>query len=114
MTSPTGPESGPTTETYLEVQASDEFAGLRSRFRRWVFPVTAAFLAWYLLYVVMSAWARDFMGQQVIGNINVGLVFGLLQFVSTFYIAWAYERHMNRHVDPAADRIQAEIEGDVR
>jgi uncharacterized membrane protein (DUF485 family) len=113
---PTPPESNsrPTTDTYIETQASDEFAGLRSKFRRWVFPVTAAFLAWYLLYVVMSAWAREFMGQQVIGNINVGLVFGLLQFVSTFYIAWAYERHMNRHVDPVADRIQTELEGDVR
>ena len=104
----------PTAMTYVETQASTEFEGLRSKYRRWVFPVTVAFLAWYLLYVVMSAWARDFMGQEVVGNINVGLIFGVLQFVSTFAIAWAYSRHMSRHVDPVADRIRAEVEGGGR
>ena len=38
-----------------------------------------AFLAWYLLYVVLSNWAADFMSIKVVGNINVALVFGLLQ-----------------------------------
>ncbi len=47
-------------------------------------------MTWYLLYVVMSMWAHDFMSTKVVGNINVALVFGLLQFVSTFLIAWLY------------------------
>ena len=33
------------------------------------------------------------MGTKVVGNINVALVFGLLQFVSTFVIAWLYSRY---------------------
>ena len=32
----------------------------------------------------MSNWATGFMSTQVVGNINVALVFGLLQFVTTF------------------------------
>ena len=43
------------------------------------------------------------MGKQVVGNINVALIFGLGQFVSTFLIAWLYSRYMNRHVDPLAE-----------
>ena len=51
------------------------------------------------------------MGTKVVGNINVALVFGLLQFVSTFLIAWLYARYADRKLDPLADRIRAEIEG---
>ena len=47
------------------------FVDLRRRFRNFVFPMTVAFLAWYLLYVVLSAFARDFMDTKVVGNINV-------------------------------------------
>ncbi len=85
---------------YVELHQTPEFSELRSKFRRFVFPATAAFMSWYLLYVVMSMWAHDFMSKQVVGNINVALVFGLLQFASTFLIAWLYGRYMHKNVDP--------------
>ena len=44
------------------------------------------------------------MAIKVLGNINVGLVFGLLQFVSTFVITTIYVRYANRHLDPAAEK----------
>jgi uncharacterized membrane protein (DUF485 family) len=91
---------------YDELHESADFMELRRRFRNFVFPTTAAFLAWYLLYVVMSNWADDFMSKQVVGHINVALIFGLLQFVSTFFIAWLYSRYMNRNVDPLARDIE--------
>ncbi|MFC0004207.1 DUF485 domain-containing protein [Micromonospora siamensis] len=96
-------------ERYLAVQRSDEFAGLRRALRGFVFPMTVAFFLWYALYVILSAYARGFMGTKLIGNINVALVFGLLQFVSTFVIAWLYSRFADRRIDPVADRIRAEI-----
>ncbi|WP_131740624.1 DUF485 domain-containing protein [Actinomadura roseirufa] len=92
---------------YAQLRRSPEFERLRLAFRRFVFPMTAAFLAWYLLYVVLSAYARDFMGHKVAGEINVALVFGLLQFVSTFLIAWAYERYARRRLEPLADGVRA-------
>ena len=95
---------------YEEVQRSSEFQDLKRRFRRWTFPMTAAFLAWYLLYVVMSGWARDFMAIKLLGEINVGLIFGLLQFVTTFGIAWAYSRHMEKVLDPISDKLRHEVE----
>ena len=91
---------------YDELSARPEFAELRSRYRRFVIPATAAFLAWYGLYVLMSMFAHDFMSTQVVGNINVALVFGLLQFVSTFGLAWLYARHANRRFDPIAEDLE--------
>ncbi len=90
---------------YVELHKTPEFSELRSKFRRFVFPATFAFMAWYLLYVVMSNWAHDFMSTKVVGNINVALVFGILQFVSTFLIAWLYGRYMNDKVDPIAREL---------
>ena len=98
---------------YEEVQASDEFAQLRSRFRRFVFPVTVGFLVWYLLFVLLSAYAKDFMATKVIGNINVGIILGLLQFVSTFAITVAYMRWADREFDPTADALRERIEGSL-
>ncbi|MFI6496098.1 DUF485 domain-containing protein [Nonomuraea typhae] len=95
---------------YERVQESGEFQELKRRFRSWTFPMTVAFLVWYLLYVVLSGWARDFMAIKVLGNINVGLILGLLQFVSTFLIAWAYSRHAEKKLDPLADKLRHEVE----
>jgi uncharacterized membrane protein (DUF485 family) len=96
------------------MQHSDDFIELRKRFRGFAFPMTVVFLSWYLLYVIASGWARDFMGHQLIGNINVGYIFGLSQFASTFFIAWLYERHMENKVDPLAVRIREELEADLK
>jgi uncharacterized membrane protein (DUF485 family) len=78
-----------------------------------VLPATIAFLVWYLLYVVMSNWAHDFMSTQVIGHVNVALVFGILQFVTTFLITWLYARHMTAHVDPLARDLEADYNREV-
>lgn len=94
------------------IQASTEFQSLRRRLRRFVFPLTAAFLTWYLLYVLLASYAPDFMSTKIAGsNINIGLVFGLLQFVSTFAITTWYVHFADRKLDPAAAAIREEIEG---
>ena len=72
------------------------------------------FMAWYLLYVLMSTWAGDFMSTKVVGNINVALIFGLLQFVSTFVIAWLYARYANRELDPIAAKLRGEFDEEGR
>lgn len=100
-----------TRTVYEEVQDSAEFADLRSRLRRFVFPMSAAFLVWYLAYVLLASYARDFMAIKVAGNINVGLVIGLLQFVTTFAITTVYVRYANKHLDPAAERLRLRVEG---
>jgi uncharacterized membrane protein (DUF485 family) len=104
-------ELPPDIAAYQEVQASPEFADLRRRLRMFVFPVTAAFLAWYLLYVLLATFATEFMSTKLFGNITVGLVIGLLQFVSTFAITTVYVWYANRYLDPAAAQLRERIEG---
>src|SRR3954467_1895104 len=96
---------------YVAVARTPEFDALRSTLRKFVFPVSVAFLLWYALYVLLSAYARDFMSTKVVGHINIALIFGLLQFVSTFLIAWLYARFADRQVDPLAAELRAKIEG---
>ncbi|HEY6797174.1 MAG TPA: DUF485 domain-containing protein [Kineosporiaceae bacterium] len=105
-TTPTRATGPGGTAGYQQVQASAEFALLRSRFRRFVFPVTGLFLAWYFLYVLLAAYARDVMAHPLVGNINVGLVLGLLQFVSTFAITMWYARWADRQFDPTAEKLR--------
>jgi uncharacterized membrane protein (DUF485 family) len=102
----------PAPDPYLAVQQSPEFAALRRALRNFVFPMTVAFFLWYALYVLLSAYARDFLDSKVVGHINIALVFGLLQFVSTFLIAWLYSRYAARNIDPPADRLKAQVEDD--
>src|SRR2546423_13353768 len=100
----------PSPSAYLAVENSADFARLRKTFRSFVFPMTVAFIAWYALYVILSAYARSFMGTKIVGNINVALVFGLLQFVTTFVIAWLYSRYADRRLDPLSDQLRGEVE----
>jgi uncharacterized membrane protein (DUF485 family) len=96
------PEPDSRAEIYLRVQASPEFQEIRRRYRDFVFPMSLAFLAWYLLYVFASTFARDFMAQRIVGVFNIALAFGLLQFVSTFTITWLYAKHARTRRDRAA------------
>ncbi|MGP4010485.1 DUF485 domain-containing protein [Streptomyces sp. 4N124] len=101
----------PSTEEFVEVQESAEFGELRRSYRSFAFPLTVGFIAWYLLYVLLSNYAGDFMGTKVAGNINVAFVFGIAQFLTTFLIAWWYSRHAAAKLDPKAEAIKSQMEG---
>jgi uncharacterized membrane protein (DUF485 family) len=101
----------PTTEEFVEVQESAEFGELRRAHRSFAFPLTLGFISWYLLYVLLSIYADDFMGTKLFGNFNVAFVLGLAQFLTTFLIAWWYERHSSSKLDPKAEAIKSRMEG---
>lgn len=107
------PTASPTAEQFEAVQHSPEFAALRRSHRAFAFPLTVAFIAWYLLYVLLSNYAGGFMGTKLFGNINVALVLGLGQFATTFLIAWLYSRHAAAKLDPQAAAIKERMEADA-
>ncbi|MDT8916164.1 DUF485 domain-containing protein [Amycolatopsis sp. PS_44_ISF1] len=106
----TGVTGDPPEADWTQVQQSAEFRELRGRLRRFVFPMAGLFLTWYLLYVLLADYAHGFMNTKLAGNFTVGLLFGLLQFVSTFVITGLYVRYANRKLDPLSDRIRADLE----
>ena len=103
----------PVEAKYVAAQATPEFQALRRRYRGFVLPVAAASLAWYFFYVLLTTYAPDFMSEKLVGNINVGLVMGLLQFASTFAVTGLYVRFADNHLDPESDRIRREFEEDA-
>jgi uncharacterized membrane protein (DUF485 family) len=102
----------PELTTYRDVQLSPDFSELRRRFRRFVFPMTGLFLAWYFVYVLLADYAHGFMSHKIGGNITVALLFGLGQFVSTFAITMIYVRWADKEIDPAAEQMRTLIEGE--
>ncbi len=98
---------------YERIHASDDFARLKKAYTGFVVPMTLAFLVWYLLYVLCSNYASGFMNTYLFGNINVALVFGLLQFVTTFGIAYWYAKYSVQKMDPIADALRDDFENEV-
>ncbi len=96
---------------FKEVQSTERFQELRKRHRSFVFPMAIAFLLWYFAYVLLADYAAGFMSIKVWGNINIGLILGLLQFVSTFAITGWYVSYSNRRLDPIAAEIRNDLEG---
>ncbi|MEU8588462.1 DUF485 domain-containing protein [Streptomyces sp. NPDC048664] len=87
---------------YLEVQRSEAFQEVRSRYRRFVLPGLAVFLTWYVGYVVAAQTAPGLMARPVVGAVNVAMLAGLGQFLTTFALTWAYARHARLRRDRAA------------
>lgn len=114
MTDPAFEEEKPQEHTAFErIAQTDEFGTLRKRYLSFVVPATAIFMLWYVLYVCANNWARDFMNTIIIGNINVALVWGLLQFVSTFVIAALYANYTKKKLDPLATDLRTDYEQEV-
>jgi uncharacterized membrane protein (DUF485 family) len=106
------PRVDPTPGTgvdYIAVEQSPAFRDLKRRHRSFVFPFAVAFLLWYFAYVLLSSFATEFMSQRVWGDITVGLLLGLGQFVTTFAITMAYVSFANRVLDPRAEALRAEL-----
>ena len=91
---------------FRTIQASPEFAELRSRVKRFVFPMSVLFLVWYMAYVILADYAHEFMSTKLIGDINVGLVMGLGQFVSSVVITSLYVRFASRTIDTSVDKLR--------
>ena len=100
-----------TPTAYQEVQRSPEFAALRKRWRTFIFSMSGLFLAWFLVYVILAGFFTDLVNTRLGDtNITLGLVLGLLQFVSTFVIATLYVNFANKNLDPEAERLRLKVE----
>ncbi len=95
---------------YPAFEETPKYKELRKRQRGFVIPVLIAAMAWYFLYVALAVFASNWMATPVIGVINIGLIFGLLQFVSTFGITMWYVSFANKRLDPLASELRQELE----
>ncbi|GAA1474570.1 DUF485 domain-containing protein [Corynebacterium felinum] len=101
----------PTAQEFRDMQSSPQFAKLRSTYRSFTFPMSVAFFVWYIVYVITAIYFPGFMGQSVFGSVNVGVLFGFAQFVTTFLITWIYINYANKNIEPQAAAIREQMEG---
>ncbi|GAA4360359.1 DUF485 domain-containing protein [Paeniglutamicibacter cryotolerans] len=95
---------------FRKEQDSPEFQELRKTHRSFVFPMAIVFLLWYFAYVLLADYAHEFMSIKVWGNINMGILLGLAQFVTTFGITAAYVSFSNKKFDPKSAAIRTRLE----
>ncbi|WP_432069885.1 DUF485 domain-containing protein [Streptomyces sp. AA1529] len=99
---------------YPTVQRSAAFRQVRRRYRRFALPASAAFLLWYLGYVLLAVCAPGLMARPVAGVLNVGMVAGLAQFATTFLLTWLYARHARLRRDRLALELRWETQDMAR
>ena len=98
---------------YRAVQQSPEFQKLRRTHRSFVFPVLGVCLLWYIAYVLLAGYAHDFMSTPVFGSVNVGILLGLAQVVTTFAVTTWYVHFANKRLDPLSADLRDELETDA-
>jgi uncharacterized membrane protein (DUF485 family) len=66
----------------------------------------------FLLLVLLSGFASGLLNQTLFGHVTIGLACSVGVFVVMGVTAWRYMVHMEQRIDPAADRLRAELERD--
>jgi uncharacterized membrane protein (DUF485 family) len=89
------------------IERSPEFQALVRKRRRFVVPGTIFFLAWYLGFILLCAYAPGFMGDSVYQGLTVGYCLALTQFVMVFVLGVWYLRKADHDFDPLAERAVA-------
>ena len=89
------------------IERSPEFQELVRRRRNFVIPCTIFFLSWYLGFILLAAYAEDFMGERVYQGLTVGYCLALTQFAMVFILGLWYLRKADNEFDPLAEKAIA-------
>ncbi|MFJ8110273.1 DUF485 domain-containing protein [Streptomyces sp. NPDC096132] len=87
---------------------------LRGAYRRQRRVATLTALGYFVVFLVLSAFAPSLMTADVTTGLPAGLLLALLQLPVTGVAVAVYEQTARRRVDPIADRIRRQSEVDAR
>jgi uncharacterized membrane protein (DUF485 family) len=94
-----------------EIERSPEFQELVQRRKAFVLPGTVFFLAWYMGFILLVAYAEDFMSERVYEGLTVGYCLALTQFVMVLVLGLWYLRKADHEFDPLAAKAIERYEG---
>ena len=97
--------STPKGETQIDweaIEASPEFQELERTRRSFVVPGTIFFLSWYMGFILLAAYAEDFMSERIYQGLTVGYCLALTQFVMVLVLGIMYLRRADKVYDPLA------------
>ncbi|MEJ8639129.1 DUF485 domain-containing protein [Streptomyces sp. NPDC006475] len=79
---------------------------LSTAYKRLRRVATLSALGYFVVFLVLCAYAPDLMSSRVTGGLTTGLLLGLLQLpVTALAVAW-YERTARRRVDPLTEAVR--------
>jgi uncharacterized membrane protein (DUF485 family) len=84
------------------IERSPEFQELVRKRKAFVLPGTIFFLVWYMGFIVLVAYAEDFMSERVYEGLTVGYCLALTQFVMVVVLGLMYLRRADTVFDPLA------------
>jgi uncharacterized membrane protein (DUF485 family) len=102
---------GEPAHDWERIERSPEFQELIRKRRSFVVPATIFFLAYYMGFILLCGYAKDFMAESVYEGLTVGYCLALTQFVMVFVLGIMYLRKSDRDYDPLAARIVEMAEG---
>ncbi|WP_240509305.1 DUF485 domain-containing protein [Streptomyces agglomeratus] len=79
---------------------------LRSGYRKLRRVSTFTALAYFVLFLIFSAFTPDMMTSEITGGLNIGLVLGLCQLPVALAAIALYERIARNRIDPLSATIQ--------
>ena len=87
-----------------EIERSPEFQELVKKRKSFVVPGTIFFLVWYMGFILLVAYAEDFMSERVYEGLTVGYCLALTQFVMVLVLGLLYLRKSANEFDPLAQK----------
>ncbi|TQK50434.1 uncharacterized membrane protein (DUF485 family) [Streptomyces sp. SLBN-118] len=90
----------PPSDPHRDVRA------LSAAYRRLRRVATLTALGYFVLFLILSAYAPDLMTSKITGGLNIALLLGLIQLPVSLIAVAAYERSARRRVDPLADAMR--------
>ena len=102
---------GEPVHDWERIERSPEFQELVRKRRSFVVPATIFFLAYYMGFILLCGYAKDFMAESVYEGLTVGYCLALTQFVMVLALGILYLRKADRDYDPLAHRIVEMAEG---
>ena len=95
------------------IEGSDEFQELVRRRRAFIVPAAAVSGSVFLAYLLLAAFAEDFMASQPIDGLPLAWLLAACMVVMTWAVTWLYLRKADREWEPlerrAAERAEAAV-----
>ena len=89
-----------------EVADDAALEALAARRLRVALGLTGAMLVVYFGFILLIAFAKDFMAKEITDGLTVGIALGVLVILATWALTWTYVRWANRVYEPALARLR--------
>jgi len=75
---------------FEKIEKTEEFQELKRKKYAFIFPVPVLFLIYYLIFPVLSAYAKPLMTKIVFANFTFGYLFGISYYIVIWGLAFLY------------------------